>query len=204
MKELDCRGLACPQPVLNTKQALEETESGRIRVIVDNEAARDNVTRFCASQGCEVEITEEGADFILTVTKDGPCSSPEPEAACEIPSSRPAPEKMRLVVKISDQIMGKGPEPLGRMLMKAFIKTLSDATLKPQAAVFYNSGIHLAVEGSEYLEDIKALKNSGMEILVCGTCLDFFGLKEKLVVGRVSNMFEIIEILAGADRIVSP
>lgn len=201
MKELNCRGLACPQPVLNTKQALEEIGGGQIRVIVDNEAARDNVRRFATSQACEVSVTGEGSDYVLTVAKSARPGESRVETTREV---SPAATGSGLVVKISNQFMGTGDEELGRILIKAFIKTLSEATRKPRALVFYNSGVHLAVEGSEHLEAIKTLHDAEVDVLVCGTCLDFFGLKEKLAVGRVSNMFEIIETLSGADRIVSP
>ncbi|MBW1709775.1 MAG: sulfurtransferase-like selenium metabolism protein YedF [Deltaproteobacteria bacterium] len=204
MNEVDCRGLNCPQPVLNAKQTLENMEKGQIRVIVDNEAARDNVTRFAKSQGFIVDVTQEEADYILTIDKTGPPSGPEPEIVCNVPSVSPEPEKLPLAVKISNQFMGHGSEELGRILMKAFIKTLSDATFKPKKLVFYNSGVHLTAEDSEHLEVLKDLEKSGVEILVCGTCLDYYQIKGKLAVGRVSNMFEIIETLSGADRVISP
>jgi selenium metabolism protein YedF len=169
--------------------------------LVDNEAARDNVRRFATSQGCEVSVTGEDPDYTIMVTKKAGAVVSSTERTGEV---APAPSDARLVVKISNRFMGTGDEELGRILIKAFIKTVSEATRKPQSMVFYNSGVHLAVEGSAHLEALKALQDAEVDILVCGTCLDFFGLKERLMVGRVSNMFEIIETLSGADRIVSP
>jgi len=203
MKEIDCRGLTCPQPVINTKQALEKMERGQVRVIVDNEAARDNVTRFANSQGFEVNIAREEAGYVLIIEKNAQPSGPDPEIVCDVPSKEPAPEKA-LVVKISSRFMGHGPEELGRVLIKAFIKTLPEATHKPEAMVLYNSGVYLAVEGSEHLEYLRVLEKAGIKILVCGTCLDYYKLKEKLGVGQVSNMFEIIETLSEAGRVISP
>ncbi|MBU2550954.1 MAG: sulfurtransferase-like selenium metabolism protein YedF [Proteobacteria bacterium] len=202
MKELDCRGLACPQPVLNTKDALETDPSGGpFQVIVDNPAARDNVSRFARSQGCQVEVADAGGDFILTLTRSGAASGPAPDRPGQPAVS---PSLPRLVVKISSQFMGNGADDLGRVLMKAFIKSLSEATLRPEAVVFYNSGVHLTCEGSEHIEAIRVLEESGVRIFSCGTCLDFFRIKDKLAVGQVTNMFEIIETISGADRVVSP
>jgi len=199
MDTLDCRGLACPQPVINTKDALEKQGAAELEVLVDNEAARDNVTRFAQSQGCRVEVEARDSDFALTIRKTGPLSGAPVETTCQVPAGQP-----RLVVKIANQFMGLGDEALGRVLIKAFIKTLSEATLKPSALVFYNAGVKLTVEGSEHIETLKALSDSGVDILACGTCLDFFRLKDTLAVGRVTNMFEIIETLSAADRVVSP
>lgn len=200
MKEIDCRGLACPQPVLNTKDALESMEAGVFKVIVDNPAARDNVTRFAQSQGCQVEAAEDGPNFVLTVNKGQASETGEEEA----PVTTPATGKPKLVVKVSNQVMGTGSDELGRILMKAFLKSLSDATVLPESLIFYNSGVYLTCEDSEHLDALKDLSERGVNILSCGTCLDFFHMKEKLVIGQISNMFEIIETLSGADRVVSP
>lgn len=197
MKQLDCRGLACPQPVLNTKDALEESPDAILGVLVDNPAARDNVTRFAKSQGYHVAVTGDEAEFLLTLSKDRPI--PSPPVLSTKPTTSP-----RLVVKISNQYMGSGSDDLGRILMKAFIKSVSEATLKPSAVVFYNSGVYLSCEGSEHLEALKHLESVGVQIFSCGTCLDFFGIKDRLAVGVVTNMFEIIETLSGADRVVAP
>ena len=202
MKEIDCRGLACPQPVLNTKDALEAMASGRITVIVDNEAAEGNVTRFARSQGCEVSAEKDGSNVVLTINKTGPATGPEPEIVCDV--AGPAPGKPKLVVKVSDKYMGSGSEELGRILMTAFLKSLREATVKPDSVVFYNSGIFLTCRESDSLEALVELEKSGVQIFSCGTCLDFFNKKEELAVGKVTNMFEIIETLSAADRVVSP
>jgi selenium metabolism protein YedF len=197
MQELDCRGLACPQPVLTTKDALAEINAGYIRVILDNPAARDNVTRFARSQGCDVDISRRAPDYILTITKGSPTTDVSPQTAT-------APEKPRLVVRIAGQYMGQGDDKLGRILMKAFLGALKDSSHEIQALVFYNSGVYLTIEGSDCLDAIMGLEKSGVHVLSCGTCLDFYNLKDKLRVGVISNMFEIIETLSGANRILSP
>lgn len=197
-RELDCRGLACPQPVLNTKDVLDQMPSGMVMVAVDNPAARDNVTRFAKSQGCAVEIQGQGPEFTLLITKGQPAAEAAPSRS-GAPAGTP-----RLIVRLSSNLMGTGSEELGRILMKAFIKSLSDATVKPAALVFYNSGVHLTCTGSEHLDALRQLEQSGIQLFSCGTCLDFFGLKDKLAVGVVTNMYEIIETLSSADRVVSP
>ncbi len=197
-RELDCRGLACPQPVLNTKDVLDQMPSGMVMVTVDNPAARDNVTRFAKSQGCAVEIQGQGPEFTLLITKGQPAAEAAPSRS-GAPAGTP-----RLIVRLSSNLMGTGSEELGRILMKAFIKSLSDATVKPAALVFYNSGVHLTCTGSEHLDALRQLEQSGVQLFSCGTCLDFFGLKDKLAVGVVTNMYEIIETLSSADRVVSP
>jgi selenium metabolism protein YedF len=201
MDILDCRGLACPQPVIETKDALEKSGAGRLQVLVDNEAARDNVARFARSQGCQVEVEARGSDYALTMTKTGPLSGAPDETVCPAPAAAAHP---RLVVKFSSAVMGAGDSDLGRILMKAFIKTLAEATLKPKALVFYNAGVTLVSQGSEHLEALTGLAAAGVDVLACGACLDFYRLKDKLAVGRVTNMFEIIETLSAADRVVSP
>ncbi|MBF0530657.1 MAG: sulfurtransferase-like selenium metabolism protein YedF, partial [Deltaproteobacteria bacterium] len=124
MPELDCRGLTCPQPVIKTKEALETISSGTVTVIVDNQAAKENVTRFAQSRGYQVTSTSTGNDHVLTVTKSGPETGHSPEVTCTA-----APEKSRrVVVKISNQFMGQGSDELGRVLMKAFLSTLTKTT----------------------------------------------------------------------------
>ena len=193
MKEIDCRGLACPQPVITTKKALEEMEQGELMVIVYNPSARDNVERFAKSQGATVNIEQKGNDFFLHIQKKG---------ACDLPGAIKKPEKV--VVYVNSNLMGVGEEALGAILMRSFLKTLLDIKPIPSKLIFVNSGVRLTTEGSEVLESLKALSEKGAEILSCGTCLDFYGLKEKLKVGVISNMYDIAQSLLEADRLISP
>lgn len=193
MKEIDCRGMACPQPVITTKKALEEMSQGEFILIVDNPSARDNVERFAKTQGATVDIKEKGNDFYLHIKKGG---------ACDLAESTQKAEKV--VVYINSNLMGVGEEALGAILMRAFLKTLLDLKPLPSKLIFVNSGVWLTTEGSEVLESIKALSNKGVEILSCGTCLDFYSLKEKLRVGIISNMFDIAQSLLDADRLIKP
>ena len=198
MREIDCRGLPCPQPVINTKNALEEIAEGEaLAVLVDNEAAVTNVSRFAEAQGHEVRVEEEAGFWRLIVTKKG-AGQPVGAITCA------RPEGVRPVVVIDREGMGEGDETLSKILIRAFLKTLKEASVKPETLVFYNRGIFLTLEGSEVLDDLKALEAQGIKILVCGTCLDFYRVKEKLRVGQVSNMYDIMETMLTAGLVVKP
>jgi len=193
MKELDCRGLACPQPVVNTKKAMDEMEQGELVVIVDNPTARDNVARFAESQGATVEVEKKDGDFFLHIRK-GEAQDREDRRV----------EAKKVVVYINSQLMGVGDEALGKILMKSFLKTLLDLKPTPTKLIFVNSGVQLTTEGSEVLESLRTLSEKGAQVLSCGTCLDFYRLKEKLKVGVISNMFDIAQSLLEADRLIRP
>lgn len=187
---VDARGQACPRPVVMTKQALQ-AGSGSLRVLVDNPTARDNVTRFARSQGCEVAVSEEDSGFSLTVT---PGAS---EAAS------PSGENAAHLFVLSSDFMGKVDNDLGHLLIKAFLNTLADRDELPSHLVLFNNGVALACGEAETVEAIRRLEDRGVIILVCGTCLDFFGLKEELRAGTVSNMYEIVDALASAGRCIT-
>jgi selenium metabolism protein YedF len=193
MKEIDCRGMACPQPVITTKKALEEMEQGEFILIVDNLSARENVERFVQSQGARVNIEKKENDFYLHIEK---------KSTCDLAGSSQRPEKV--VVYINSNLLGIGEEALGSILMRSFLKTLLDLKPIPSKLIFINSGVRLTTEGSEGLETLKTMYEKGMEILSCGTCLDFYGLKEKLKVGIISNMYDIAQSLLEADRLIRP
>lgn len=189
-KIVDARNLACPMPVVLTRKALEEAEE--VEVIVSNPTAKENVKRMGESQGCEVRVEEREDGIHLYLKKARREGSPSWEAS----------PRGSLVLVISSEVMGRGQEELGRLLMRAFLHTLGEISPRPDKAVFFNTGVKLVVEGSEVLEDLRALEASGVEILVCGTCLNYFGLGDKVRVGRVSNMYEIASALLSAERAV--
>ena len=195
-KKIDCRGFACPQPVLETKKALEGPEMGEIFVLLDNPSSKENVRRFVESQGHQVGITEEKGVFELRIKK-GKSSSAEEKSKII-----PCPDSSHLVVFVDTDSLGRGSEELGRILMRSFLQTLEQSEVHPQKVILINSGVKLACEGSEVIEDLQELSAKGAEILSCGTCLDFFGIKKKLMVGRVSNMYEIINSLAEASKTI--
>jgi selenium metabolism protein YedF len=191
MSVIDCRGLACPEPVVTTKKALDQFKEGKLIVIVNNSVSCNNVERFALSQGCSVEVEKRGEEFYIHIEKKKKAEGTRGD-------------KRQVVVYINSQFLGVGEDTLGTLLMRAFLKTLLDQEVQPYRIIFINSGVRLTSEGSEVLETLKTLSEKGAEILSCGTCLDFYGLKEKLKVGVISNMYDILRTLTEADQIIRP
>ncbi len=201
--DLDLKGKACPEPVIETRKALAALDREAKEIIVtvqlDNRAACENVTRFAESQ--DFMVTQEASEddiFTLTITRGFNCELPSPKR----PETPDSATQDRYLLYIDKPEMGCGDEKLGRILMKAFLKTLPELESLPQTIIFLNQGVFLAVSDSPELETIKALEAAGCTILVCGTCLDFYNLKDQLQVGQVSNMFEIAGLLTGPDKVV--
>jgi selenium metabolism protein YedF len=198
LKTVDCRGLACPQPVINTKNALQGA-TGPIRVIVDNEASFINVRRFAESQGAKVVLVEQGGELQLTIEPGHhEPAGEEPPIVCSTTAPR------NTVVYVSSEVMGRGDDELGTVLMEAFLDTLSQFKGELSHVVFVNGGAKLAVDGSPVLDQVRQLEELDVQVLVCGTCLNHFGIEDKVAVGTVSNMYVIIETLSKAERIIKP
>jgi selenium metabolism protein YedF len=198
---LDCTGLPCPQPVLRVKDALAQGP-GRIEILVDNEASRNNVTRFARSQGHETTSTSRpGGCFTITIT-----ATANPVAHTVDPSDYTCdvPATPTMIYVISSDSMGRGSEELGWALLQTYIQTIKELSPLPAKILFYNSGVKLVTAVSGALEALRQLQAQGVEILVCGTCLDFFNLKSAIQVGQISNMYDIMNSMASADKIVSP
>ncbi len=203
MKEIDCRGLDCPEPVLRSKSALEDENSDLLTIIVDNQVARDNVMRFLRSRNLQPEYNENQGIYQISVkpgSRQAEIISPSGENVLKASQQGPAD---RPVLFISTDQLGTGSSELGRLLQKNFIYTLTKRDEMPLALVFMNSGVKLSVEDSPVLEDLKILEEGGVEILVCGTCLDYYKLKEQHRVGQVSNMYDIADLLLSAARVVT-
>jgi len=196
MPVIDCRGLACPQPVITTKQALEKLKEGELVVIVDNASSCNNVERFARSQGCLVEVEEEGQDFYIHVQKDS--------GKGEEKATQSEVKAKKVVVYINSHLLGGGDEALGAFLMKAFLKTLLDIETKPSRLILVNGGVQLAAEGSKVLDSLQMLSEKGAEIVCCGTCIEFYELKGKIKVGTISNMYDILQSMLEADRVIKP
>lgn len=196
-REIDARGLACPAPVMKTRDALKGG-AGEIQVLVDNPTARDNVSRFASSQGLKVKVAEEGDCFRITIT--GAQEAAETRVGAD--AVREEAER-RTVVVLSQDIMGRGDEELGTILIKAFMNTLAESDTLPWRILLFNRGVILAAREAETVEALRNLEESGVEILVCGTCLDYFGLKEKLAVGTVSNMYDILTTMLTSTNSVT-
>ena len=198
MKTIDCTGLACPGPVIQVKKALEETPPGvSFSIDLDSEASRDNVRRFAENRGAGVRIEEsDGGAIRLVITAPVPTdpgTQGHGNAEIQLP-----------VIFITSETIGEGDDKLGRILMEGFINTLLDQDPIPDRILFMNAGVKFAVQGSPVLNTLGKIIDRGCEILVCGTCLEFFSLSDKLSVGTVSNMFDIQGALLEAASVIRP
>lgn len=202
MITVNAMGDTCPIPVVKTKQAIKELNgAGTVEIFVDNEIAVQNLTKMANQKqyGVKSEKLEEGR-YRVAMTVGGA----EEERAEETPA-RCVPDGRRdTLAVISSRFMGTGDEELGRILMKGFIYALTQQDALPSAILFYNSGAFLTCEASPELEDLKSLEAQGVEILTCGTCMNHYGLQDKLLVGGVTNMYSIVEKMTRAGHIIKP
>lgn len=195
--ELDCRGLACPAPVLQTKELIERENPLLVRVRIDNEAARENVSRFLGTQQFEVTVEKEGKDFIVIGRRD------EVTAPETVSAEAQGSEKKKIMVMIATECMGHGDDDLGTKLMVSFLKTLKEMGDELWRLVFVNNGVKLTIEDSEVLPVLKEYEEGGIYILVCGTCLDHFSLLNKKRVGETTNMLDIVTAMQLADKVIN-
>lgn len=196
MQTVDAKGLACPQPVVLTRHAMQRGEP--VLTIVDNDVALANVSRMARSAGWEVQAETREGCYYITLTPPTSLAVAETAPA----QAQPAVQAGPLVVLLASDVIGQGDDRLGAVLMRAFLHTLQEAEPKPDVIICMNGGVRLAVEGSQVLADLRALAEGGIELLLCGTCLDFFGLKDKVLVGTISNMYSIAETLLSAGKVV--
>lgn len=196
-KKLDCKGMACPLPVVTTKKAMEElTEDGIVEVTVDNETAVQNLLKLASKSNFAAASEKKSEkEFVVRIEVKTGC-----EAACEKGEKKTGPT----TVVISGPTMGSGDDELGKNLMKAYIFALTNVTPTPDNIIFYNGGAYLTTEGSASLEDLKNLEKAGVNIMTCGTCLNFYGIAEKLQVGQVSNMYDIAQTMADSGLVIRP
>ena len=199
-KIVDARGMACPLPVVNAKKAAESLHPGDTLIVrVDNEIAAQNLQRFAQHMGFAASGEKvNDSEFTVTMVIGGEAKA-EPEIACNLDA-----RKKGMLVVLSGCTMGSGDEKLGKALMKAFVFALTKQDVLPETILCYNTGAYLTTDGADTLEDLKLLESEGVTILTCGTCLDFYGLKEKLAVGGVTNMYDIVERMEAASSIVRP
>ncbi len=188
---IDARGLACPQPVVLAKKALEKADD--LTVIVDNAAAKQNVSRLAESQGWGVSAEEKGDGIYLRLTRPADESLGGKAPLLYEPT----------VLLVASSILGRDDDELGSVLMRTFMHTLSESEIKPHKIIFMNSGVKLVTQGSDLIDDLRSLEKESVEILACGTCLGHYGLKDAVKVGRVSNMYEITMALMKATKVIS-
>lgn len=210
MVMVNAMGDACPIPVIKTKKAIQAlTEPDTIEVLVDNEIAVKNVSKMAASEGGSVSAEQLGeGEYKVTIVISDKKSSQAEDGQVDLDSETVCIDdcctgKNTIVVIASDR-MGEGNDELGKVLIKGFIFAVTQLEELPKTLLFYNGGATLTTEGSESLADLKLLEEQGVEILTCGTCLDYYGLKDKLCVGNVTNMYTIVETMNAADKIIRP
>jgi selenium metabolism protein YedF len=195
-KHLDCRGLACPNPVLKTKEIIDQGEVEKLTVLVDNPAARENVGRYLSRAGFEVKVAEEAGGFAVTGWRGGLAPG-----AGETERGEQAAQK--ILVLIGTDRVGTGDDALGKKLMTSFVATLKEMGRDLWCVVLLNAGVKLAVAGSEILAGLKELEREGVMVLVCGTCLNHFQLLEQKQVGETTNMLDIVTHMQLADKVIS-
>ena len=201
-KTLDARGLACPAPVLMTKDAVEKDKLDTLEVIIDNEAAKENVSRFLETQQFSVTTAEDGNDYKICAQRQGymmgiisePDHSPQPKAS---------DQKQKIMVLIATDRLGIGDDELGKKLIISFIKTIKEMGDELWRLVLVNNGVKLTIDDSPVLEDLAAYENDGLTILVCGTCLTHFGLLGAKEVGETTNMLDIVTAMQLADKLIN-
>jgi len=211
--EIDARGLDCPAPVLKTKEAVEKQAAAKIKVIVDNTAAVENVSRFLNYQQYEVSVETTGTFFAVTgIRKETGAASQsrdkKPDKSRPDPSGQKKDHKQdcdheKILVMIASEYMGRGDDDLGAKLMKNFIITLKEMGEDLWRLIFVNGGVKFTIDGSEILPDLKELEKQGIHILVCGTCLNYFKILEKKQVGETTNMLDIVTSVQLADKVIN-
>ena len=189
MTTLDLRDLICPEPVIQTKKALEALSEGQLTVLLNSPESYENVLRFVKSQGCEVITTKTEGEYTLKINKT------------KTAAANPVSVNQTVILIASDQL-GSGDEALGQLLIAAFINTLPEAKSRPAKMLFINRGVFLTTEGSRVITSLKQLEDTGVAIFSCGTCLNHYQLKEKLQVGKITNMYDTVESLLSAEKVI--
>lgn len=202
MKTIDAKGKLCPIPLIMTKKALVElTENEALEVLIDNETSVKNVTRYLEEMGLKPSIKNDGSIYHVFVNKTGEFNeSVKAEEYCSIENNNLSD----YIIAFQKDKMGDGAVELGTVLIKAFINSLPEIDIKPKKIIFLNSGIYLALNDSPVIDALKKLEKMGVEIISCGTCLDYYKKKEELGVGIVSNMYIILESLSKAAKVIYP
>ncbi|MDY6428167.1 MAG: sulfurtransferase-like selenium metabolism protein YedF [Synergistales bacterium] len=189
MITVNAMGKLCPEPVIMTKSEIEKG-AAELEVLVDNDIAVSNVTRLLEGRGFSVELSRKENERKITAKK----------TASGAMASTPAPREKLLAILVAHDILGGNDKELGEVLMKAFLGCISKLSHKPAVMAFMNEGVKLVLPESSACEYIKELEKAGTKILVCGTCTTHFNITDKIAVGTISNMFEIMEMITGADN----
>ncbi|OYT15863.1 MAG: sulfurtransferase-like selenium metabolism protein YedF [Bacteroidetes bacterium 4572_77] len=202
MYTIDAQGKLCPQPLIMTKKALlDMKEEETLHIILDNETSKNNVVKFLDDHQMEIQMEVDNGIFdLMVVKKGGNLEQSTPEDYCTIDPY----VKGDYIVNIQKDSLGDGDRLLGTSLLNSFIETLPEASQLPKAIVFVNSGIFLTLKNATAIKSLKNLEAKGVEILICGACLDFYEKNEEVAVGRVSNMYTILEAMVATGKIIYP
>ncbi|MBS5037749.1 MAG: sulfurtransferase-like selenium metabolism protein YedF [Fusobacterium sp.] len=191
MIKVNAVGEVCPKPVIMTKKALKEIESGVVEVSVDNVTSKENVEKMAKEMGHTFETREEGNVFVITITKAGE-------------KQENSSKEENIVISIGSDKMGEGEEELGKILIKGFIYALTEAETLPKTVLLYNKGVLLASTFEDTVKDLKVLEERGVEILSCGTCANFYHVQDQIKVGTLTNMYTILERQMKAAKVIKP
>lgn len=202
MEVLDCRGLACPEPVMRCRNLMKEARAEAVRVLVDNVAACENVSRFLEKNGYAVTAAQEGESlWAVSGAASGAVSAPLEGGEGNVAAAAPG---TKTAVLITTEHLGSGDDGLGEKLMGNFLATLPDLGESLWRIILLNGGVKLAVTPGKSLDSLKSLEKAGVSVLVCGTCLSFYGLMEAKQVGETTNMLDVITSLGLADKVICP
>jgi selenium metabolism protein YedF len=199
-KVLDCKNLACPEPVLQVRRHLSEEHPDALTVLVDNAAACENVTRFLKSQGFTVSSAEKDGVWSLACARTA--SPPRQEDSAPARVTSPDCEQQRILVVLPSNVLGSGDDTLGSRLMQAFLATLPEMGEALWRIILLNSGVRLCLENSPALEALRALEARKVGVFACGTCLEYYNLRDKVAVGQVTNMLDIVTAMHLADKVL--
>jgi selenium metabolism protein YedF len=204
MKIVDTKGERCPKPIIETKKALREANAGEIFIVItDNKSAFVNISRFLSDNKIKFSASEKSGIWEFEVTKEtGEAISTPAEDYCD--TEVPAGKATGYAVAISSELMGQGDDDLGKKLMKSFFVALSVLDELPSVIAFYNSGVKLTVRESEVIDILQEVEKKGVEIIICGTCVDHYKLGNKINIGSIGDMFSILEKLSSAGNVVRP
>ena len=202
-KTLDCLGMTCPQPLMACRECIEAEAPEELKVLVDDEAALENVTRYLLAGGYQPVSTKDGRTWVITAKRDAEAGKVPAPAVEEYPCPMPsADEKQRVVAFLTSETIGRGDDGLGGKLMGNFLKTLPELGEDLWRVVMVNGAVKLATQDSQHIESLRALEAQGVSILVCGTCLEFFGLLDKRAVGQTTNMLDVVTSLQLASKVI--
>lgn len=204
MQIIDTTGQQCPAPLIATKRALKDANTGdSFQIITDNPTAFNNIVRFLKDNNTRFSSEESNGIWKLTITKTNSeivAANPEPYCTDEVPHF----SQGDFIVAFSSDKMGDGNEDLGHLLMNNFIMAIKDLDVLPRKMVFYNKGVTLGAVGSPVADQLKEIEKMGVTLLFCATCVDFYSLNEKIKIGTLSNMFEIVQVMSSATNIIKP